>query len=83
MQLFTFGTTSQCADYIKISSHSDQQCCQQNCSKLRILCTPYLKNGCMEIKNFFFFFFFLMLLNLALISFVCHRLNRGATSLDA
>ncbi|KAK9511849.1 hypothetical protein O3M35_000430 [Rhynocoris fuscipes] len=53
MQLFGFGKTSRCADYIKISSKSDQQCCQQNSSHLRILCPPYLKNDLSQL-NFFF-----------------------------
>ncbi|KAK9498853.1 hypothetical protein O3M35_003409 [Rhynocoris fuscipes] len=42
IQLFAFGTIWQCSDYIKISSESDEQCSQQNSSKLRILCPPYL-----------------------------------------
>ncbi|KAK9504793.1 hypothetical protein O3M35_008978 [Rhynocoris fuscipes] len=67
MQLFAFDTTWRCADYIKISSVSDQQCCQQNISKLRILCPPYLKNGLSQLKNFLYSF--LMLSNLDLISF--------------
>ncbi|KAK9503065.1 hypothetical protein O3M35_011715 [Rhynocoris fuscipes] len=64
MQLFAFGTTSQCADYIKISSQSDKHCCQQNSSNLRILCPPYLK-----IKIKIFLYSSLMLLNLDLIRF--------------
>ncbi|KAK9504927.1 hypothetical protein O3M35_009094 [Rhynocoris fuscipes] len=67
MQLFAFGTTSRCADYIKISSHSDKQCCQQNSSKLRILCPPYLKNGLSQLK--IFLHSILVLSNLDLISF--------------
>ncbi|KAK9498426.1 hypothetical protein O3M35_003065 [Rhynocoris fuscipes] len=67
MQLFAFSTTSRCADYIKISSHSDQQCCQHNSSKLRILCPPYLKNGLSQLKNILYSI--LILSNLALISF--------------
>ncbi|KAK9510658.1 hypothetical protein O3M35_005395 [Rhynocoris fuscipes] len=55
MQLFAFGTTLRCSDYIKISNQSDQQCCQQNSSKLRISCPPYLKNGCRQLKNFVVF----------------------------
>ncbi|KAK9506998.1 hypothetical protein O3M35_008835 [Rhynocoris fuscipes] len=66
MQLFTFGTNSRRADYIKISN-PDQQCCQQNSTKLQILCPPYLKNGFSQLKNFLYSL--LMLLNLALISF--------------
>ncbi|KAK9502497.1 hypothetical protein O3M35_011267 [Rhynocoris fuscipes] len=54
MQLFAFGTTSRRVDYIKISNESDQQCCQQNSSKLQILCPPYLKNGFSQL-NFFFY----------------------------
>ncbi|KAK9506978.1 hypothetical protein O3M35_008817 [Rhynocoris fuscipes] len=53
MQFFAFGTTSRCADYIKISNQSDQQCCQHNSSKLRILCPPYLKNGFSQLKSIF------------------------------
>ncbi|KAK9509079.1 hypothetical protein O3M35_006477 [Rhynocoris fuscipes] len=67
MQLFAFGTTLRCADYIKSSNQSDQQCYQQNSSKLQILCPPYLKNGLSQLKNFLYSR--LMLLNLALISF--------------
>ncbi|KAK9512517.1 hypothetical protein O3M35_000920 [Rhynocoris fuscipes] len=37
MQLFAFDTTLQQADYIKISNQSDQQCYQQNSTKLQIL----------------------------------------------
>ncbi|KAK9499781.1 hypothetical protein O3M35_002753 [Rhynocoris fuscipes] len=55
MQLFAFDTTWRCADYIKISSESNQQRCQQNSSKLRILCLPYLKNGLSQVKFFFVF----------------------------
>ncbi|KAK9506608.1 hypothetical protein O3M35_008507 [Rhynocoris fuscipes] len=62
MQLFAFGTTSRCVDYIKISNQADQQCCQQNSTKLQILCPPYLKNGFSQL-NFFFFFFFVFLPN--------------------
>ncbi|KAK9502714.1 hypothetical protein O3M35_011428 [Rhynocoris fuscipes] len=54
MQLFVFGTTLLCTDYVKISNQSDQQCCQFNSSNLRILCSPYLKNGCRQ-HNFFLF----------------------------
>ncbi|KAK9504569.1 hypothetical protein O3M35_010877 [Rhynocoris fuscipes] len=71
MQLFAFGTTSRCADYIKISSQSDQQCCQQNSSKLRILCPPYLKNDCSQLK------FLLILSNLDLISFWAPSVHQG------
>ncbi|KAK9506106.1 hypothetical protein O3M35_008102 [Rhynocoris fuscipes] len=67
MQLFATGTTSRCADYIKISNQSDQQCCQHNSSKLRILCPLYLKNGFSQLKNFLYFL--LKLHNLDLISF--------------
>ncbi|KAK9508579.1 hypothetical protein O3M35_006110 [Rhynocoris fuscipes] len=67
MKLFAFGTTSQRAEYIKISNQSDQQCCQQNSSKLQILYPPYLKKGLSQIKNFLYSI--LILLNLALISF--------------
>ncbi|KAK9504971.1 hypothetical protein O3M35_009134 [Rhynocoris fuscipes] len=45
MQFFAFGTTSQCADYIKISNESQLQYGQQNTSNLRILFPLYLKNG--------------------------------------
>ncbi|KAK9499909.1 hypothetical protein O3M35_002848 [Rhynocoris fuscipes] len=55
MQLFAFGTAQSfefsvhhISNYIKISSHSGQQ----NSSKLRILCPPYLKKGFMQLKNF-------------------------------
>ncbi|KAK9499013.1 hypothetical protein O3M35_003534 [Rhynocoris fuscipes] len=67
MKLFAFGTNSRRADYIKISNESDQQCCQQNSTKLQILCPPYLKNGFSQLK--IFLYPLLMLLNLALISF--------------
>ncbi|KAK9499948.1 hypothetical protein O3M35_002881 [Rhynocoris fuscipes] len=67
MQLFAFGTNSRRADYIKISNQSDQQCCQQNSTKLQILCPPYLKNGFSHRKNFLYFL--LKLVNLALFSF--------------
>ncbi|KAK9504190.1 hypothetical protein O3M35_010576 [Rhynocoris fuscipes] len=67
MQLFTFVTTSRFADYIIILSLSDQQCCQQNSSKLRIFCPPYLKNDLRQLKNFLYSI--LILLNLDLISF--------------
>ncbi|KAK9500626.1 hypothetical protein O3M35_001860 [Rhynocoris fuscipes] len=55
MLLFAFGTTLRRADYIKVSTQSDQQCCQQNSSKMLILCPPYLKNGCRNLKIFFVF----------------------------
>ncbi|KAK9498854.1 hypothetical protein O3M35_003410 [Rhynocoris fuscipes] len=67
MQLFAIGTTSQRADYIKISTHSEQQCCQQNSTKLQILCPPYLKNGFSQVENFLYSF--LMLSDLAWINF--------------
>ncbi|KAK9506005.1 hypothetical protein O3M35_008023 [Rhynocoris fuscipes] len=67
MQLFAFGTTLRCVDYIKISNQSDQQCCQQNSTKLQILCPPYFKYGFSQLKNFLYYL--LILLNLALISF--------------
>ncbi|KAK9508429.1 hypothetical protein O3M35_005991 [Rhynocoris fuscipes] len=63
----SFGSTSQRADYIKISSESDRQCCQQYSSKLRILCPLYLKNGLSQLNNFLYSI--LILLNLDLISF--------------
>ncbi|KAK9502003.1 hypothetical protein O3M35_012617 [Rhynocoris fuscipes] len=75
MQLFAFSTTWRCADYIKISNQSDQQCCQQNSTKLQILCPPYLKNGFSQLKNFLYSI--LMLLNLALISFWAPSVNLG------
>ncbi|KAK9510718.1 hypothetical protein O3M35_005451 [Rhynocoris fuscipes] len=49
-----FCTTLRCADYIKISSQSDQHCCQLISSKLRFLCPPYLKNGLNQLKNFLY-----------------------------
>ncbi|KAK9509623.1 hypothetical protein O3M35_006891 [Rhynocoris fuscipes] len=52
MQLFAFCATLRRADYIKISNQSEQQCCQQNSSKLQILCPPYLKNGFSQLKKF-------------------------------
>ncbi|KAK9509264.1 hypothetical protein O3M35_006616 [Rhynocoris fuscipes] len=55
IQFFVFGTTWRCADFRKISNESDQQCCQQNSSKLQILCPPYLKNALSQL-NFFFVF---------------------------
>ncbi|KAK9509773.1 hypothetical protein O3M35_007011 [Rhynocoris fuscipes] len=75
MQLFAFGTNSQRADYIKISNLSDQQCCQQNSTKLQILSPPYLKKGFSQLKNFLYFL--LMLLNLALISFWAPSAKQG------
>ncbi|KAK9505871.1 hypothetical protein O3M35_009843 [Rhynocoris fuscipes] len=75
MQLFAFGTTSQRADYIKISNQSDQQCCQQNSSKLQILCPPYLKNGLSQLKNFLYSI--LILSNLDLISFWAPSAKQG------
>ncbi|KAK9496980.1 hypothetical protein O3M35_012780 [Rhynocoris fuscipes] len=75
MQLFAFGTNSRRADYIKISNQSDQQCCQQNSTKLQILCPPYLKNGFSQLKNFLYSL--LMLLNLALISFWAPSAKQG------
>ncbi|KAK9499139.1 hypothetical protein O3M35_003642 [Rhynocoris fuscipes] len=68
MELFAFGTTSLRADYIKISNRSGQQCCQQNSTKLQILCPPYLKNGFSQLKNFLYSL--LTLPNLVLISFL-------------
>ncbi|KAK9503738.1 hypothetical protein O3M35_010236 [Rhynocoris fuscipes] len=67
MQLFAFDATWRCADYIKISNQSDQQCCLQNSSKLRVLCPPYLKNDLSQLKSFMYSV--LILLNLGLISF--------------
>ncbi|KAK9507659.1 hypothetical protein O3M35_007467 [Rhynocoris fuscipes] len=67
MQLFALGTTLRCADYIKISNQSDQQCCQHNSSNSLILCPPYLKNGFSQLKNFLYSI--LILPNLDLISF--------------
>ncbi|KAK9509326.1 hypothetical protein O3M35_006667 [Rhynocoris fuscipes] len=67
MQLFAYGTTSQRADYIKISNQSDQQCCQQNSSKWQILYPLYLMNGFIQLINFLYSS--LMFLILALISF--------------
>ncbi|KAK9499529.1 hypothetical protein O3M35_002550 [Rhynocoris fuscipes] len=64
MKLFAFGTSSRCADYIKISSASDQQCCQQNSSNLRILCPRYLKNGLSQLKNFLYSILILSILDL-------------------
>ncbi|KAK9499127.1 hypothetical protein O3M35_003632 [Rhynocoris fuscipes] len=55
MQLFAFGTTLRCADFMKISSELDQQCYQQNSSKLRILCPPYLKIGLSQLEIFLYF----------------------------
>ncbi|KAK9510719.1 hypothetical protein O3M35_005452 [Rhynocoris fuscipes] len=67
MEPLAFGSTSQRANYIIIPNQSDQQCCQQNSSKLQILCPPYLKNGFSSLN--FFLYSLLMLLNLTLISF--------------
>ncbi|KAK9511912.1 hypothetical protein O3M35_000473 [Rhynocoris fuscipes] len=67
MQLSAFGTNSRRAGYNKISNESDQQCCQQNSTKLQILCPPYLKNDFSQLK--IFLYSLLMLSNLALISF--------------
>ncbi|KAK9508159.1 hypothetical protein O3M35_007882 [Rhynocoris fuscipes] len=64
MRLFAFGTTWRCADYIKISSELDQQCCQKNSSKLGILCPPYLKKGLSQLKNFLYSILILSTLNL-------------------
>ncbi|KAK9506102.1 hypothetical protein O3M35_008098 [Rhynocoris fuscipes] len=75
MQLFVFGTTWRCADYIKISNESDQQCCQQNSSKLQILCPLYLKNGLSQLKKFLYFI--LIFLNLDLISFWAVSAKQG------
>ncbi|KAK9500820.1 hypothetical protein O3M35_002010 [Rhynocoris fuscipes] len=75
MQLFAFGTTSRRADYIKISNQSNQQCCQQNSSKLQILCQPYLKNGFSQHTNFLYSL--LTLPNLALISFCAPSAKQG------
>ncbi|KAK9506893.1 hypothetical protein O3M35_008744 [Rhynocoris fuscipes] len=75
MQLFAFCTTWRCADYIKISSDLDQQCCQHNSSKLQILCPPYLKNGFSQLRNFLYSL--LMLPNLALISFWAPSAKQG------
>ncbi|KAK9502151.1 hypothetical protein O3M35_012738 [Rhynocoris fuscipes] len=75
MQLFVFVTTWRCADYIKISSESDQQYCQQISSKLQILCPPYLKNAFSQLKNFLYSL--LMLPNLALISFWAPSAKQG------
>ncbi|KAK9502157.1 hypothetical protein O3M35_012744 [Rhynocoris fuscipes] len=75
MQLFVFDTTWRYADYINISNESDQQCCQQNSSKLLILCPPYLKNGLSQLK--IFLYFILILLNLDLISFWVQSATQG------
>ncbi|KAK9504399.1 hypothetical protein O3M35_010739 [Rhynocoris fuscipes] len=75
MQLFAFGRISRRADYIKISNQSDQQCCQQNSTKLQILCPPYLKNGFSQLKNFLYSL--LMLSNLVLISFWALSAKQG------
>ncbi|KAK9508843.1 hypothetical protein O3M35_006304 [Rhynocoris fuscipes] len=77
MQLFAFGTTSRWADYIKISSESRKQCCQQNSSKLRIVCPPYLKDGLSQHKSCLYSI--LILSNLVIGR---RRLNRGSTSVD-
>ncbi|KAK9509560.1 hypothetical protein O3M35_006849 [Rhynocoris fuscipes] len=75
MQLFAIGTNSRRADYIKIPSQSDQQCCQQNNTKLQILYPPYLKNGFSQLKNFLYSL--LMLLSLALFSFWAPSAKQG------
>ncbi|KAK9511765.1 hypothetical protein O3M35_000366 [Rhynocoris fuscipes] len=75
MQLFAFGTTSGRADYIKISNESDQQCCQQDRSNLKMFYPPYLKNGYSQLKNFLYSL--LMLLDLALISFWAPSAKQG------
>ncbi|KAK9504926.1 hypothetical protein O3M35_009093 [Rhynocoris fuscipes] len=46
---------------------SNQQCCQQNSSKLRIFCLPSLKNGLNRLNNYLYSI--LILSNLDLISF--------------
>ncbi|KAK9502117.1 hypothetical protein O3M35_012708 [Rhynocoris fuscipes] len=78
IQLFAIGSTWQCADYIKISNHSDQQCCQQNSTKLQFLCPPYLKNGFSQLKNFLYSL--QMLPNLVLISFWVPSTKQGCHS---
>ncbi|KAK9512979.1 hypothetical protein O3M35_001277 [Rhynocoris fuscipes] len=58
MQLFAFGTTWQCADYIKISSESDQQYCQQNnilmrlYQNLKLIGPTVLPTGQLKVANF-------------------------------
>ncbi|KAK9509096.1 hypothetical protein O3M35_006486 [Rhynocoris fuscipes] len=74
MQLFAICTTWRCTDFIKISNPSDHQCCQQNSSKLQILCPPYLKNGFSQLN---FLYPYIMLLNLALISFWAPSAKQG------
>ncbi|KAK9506963.1 hypothetical protein O3M35_008802 [Rhynocoris fuscipes] len=74
MQLFAFETTSRFADNIKFSNQSDQQCCQQNSTKLQILCPPYLKNGFSLLKNFLYS---LLSLSLALISLWAPSAKQG------
>ncbi|KAK9506956.1 hypothetical protein O3M35_008797 [Rhynocoris fuscipes] len=68
MQLF--GTTSRCADYIKISNQLDQQYCQKNTAKLQIFCPfVYHFSRTALVSTNFFCTPFLLLLNLDLISF--------------
>ncbi|KAK9505559.1 hypothetical protein O3M35_009581 [Rhynocoris fuscipes] len=74
MQFFAFSTTW-CADYIKISNQSDEQCYHQNSSKLRILCPPYLKNSFSQLKNFLYSI--LILSNLDLISLWAPSAKQG------
>ncbi|KAK9496317.1 hypothetical protein O3M35_013359 [Rhynocoris fuscipes] len=75
MQLFAFGTTSQRADYIKISNQSDKECCHQNSINLQILYPPYLKYGFSQLK--IFLYSLLMLLKLVLISVWAPSANQG------
>ncbi|KAK9512756.1 hypothetical protein O3M35_001109 [Rhynocoris fuscipes] len=60
---------------MKISNQSNQQCCQQNSSKLQILCPTYLKTSFSQLKNFLYSL--LVLLNLGLISFWAPSAKQG------
>ncbi|KAK9507330.1 hypothetical protein O3M35_007209 [Rhynocoris fuscipes] len=83
MQLFAFGTTSRCADYIKISSQSDQQCCQR--------LKPFLRYDVHKIPNFYLFcihycilyYILLYIIYYYILFFRRNLLNRDATSPEA
>ncbi|KAK9507910.1 hypothetical protein O3M35_007672 [Rhynocoris fuscipes] len=53
MQLFAFGTTSLCADYIKISNQSDQQCCQHNTQSCEFCVHHISRTALASLKIFF------------------------------
>ncbi|KAK9506389.1 hypothetical protein O3M35_008340 [Rhynocoris fuscipes] len=80
MQLFAFGTTSRCADYIKISRHSTNSVANRSAHSCEF-CIHYISRTAVCSLNFFLYSS-LMLLNLDLISFGRHPINTGATSLE-